>query len=134
MGEKSEIFHSYLDAISNQNLDKLRLIIHPRAKFEYPYALQSSVNFINGLEEIIPHLVRPHFTITFHKKKITEVPDSNLVIAELISTEFYLKTSKSYDQHTISLATFRENRIYYYKEFFNPITRIEGLLDLEKDD
>lgn len=134
MGKKSEIFHFYLDAMSSRNQDDLRLVIHPQAQFVYPYALPSTVNFINGIEEIIRHLIKPHFTSSVLEKTITEVPGSNLVIAELISTEFYLKTSKSYDQHTISIATIRENKIYQYKEFFNPVTRLEGLLDLERDD
>lgn len=133
MEEKSKIFLSYLNAISHRNIDDLKVIIDAQAKFEYPYALPATSSIIHGVEGICTHLLKPHFSSTYLEKKLTEIPHSDLLIAELESTEFYPKTSKSYHQNIISLVTIRDHKIHHYKEFFNPVTRLEGLLDLETE-
>ncbi|MEQ9424099.1 MAG: hypothetical protein RJQ09_06770 [Cyclobacteriaceae bacterium] len=131
--DKQQVVLEYLDAVSLEKTESLRLLISHNAVFEFPYALPGKPKILNGRDKIIQHLIKQPFKSTFLEPIQFQVTLSGLLIAEIHSKETFNETFKIYNQHLICTVSVVDGQIEHYKEIFNPILRLEGLLNLEKD-
>ncbi|MEQ8882597.1 MAG: hypothetical protein RLQ12_23360 [Cyclobacteriaceae bacterium] len=131
--EEEELFLEYINAIAHKDYDLLNQLIHPEAVFEFPYAVPGRPETITGRSNIIDSISSRPFNYSFLEPLYIESINRGEVLAEILSEETYNKSEKSYSQHMICKGTISEDQVSYYREFFNPITRLRGLLDLDDD-
>lgn len=133
MQNSETIFLNSLKAMGKENVKQLEQLLHPYAAFEFPYALPSTPEVIQGRAKIIDYLLDRKFTCEFLDPIYIESTPSGNIYAEILAEESFTYTGKTLRQHLICKAKVKNGRIIFYKEFFNPITRLEGLLDLDRD-
>lgn len=123
-----------MEAISQQNSYKLSELIHPEPHFEFPYDLSNSNKSIREKNAIIDYLMDKRITRSFSDLRIIEQSIDGYTIAEMHAEEYYPLTNKTLLQDFICYVSFYEEKIKSYKEYFNPIVRLEGLLSLDNSD
>ncbi len=128
-----EVFIECLSAIADRNYKRLSQIIHAEATFEFPYALPSKPVSVTGKAKIIENISQRKFSSTLFEPIYIDSTRLGDVYTEIMSEETFDRSNKSYSQHLICKGSVINGQVYHYKEFNNPITRLQGLLDLDDD-
>ncbi|GEM_PF-2974862 len=134
MGDKTHIFFAFLRAITERDYNHLLNLIHPDAQFEFPYELTEKNKLINEKKKIIRYLLSDKIERTFSSPNLIEATSKGSILVELQAEEYFPRIERSLSQELICRISFEDDQIKFYKEYFNPITRLEGLLDLNNED
>lgn len=132
--ENSRVLNTYFRAVQNRNDRKLLAVLHPNATFEFPYALPGSPKEINSSFSIRDFLLQRKFLSNYRELQEIDETNNGLVVIEVESEETFPQSRRSCLQHLICKVGIKEGKIFYYKEFFNPLIRLECLLDLASPD
>lgn len=127
-------FFAFLRAITERDYNHLLSLIHPDAQFEFPYELTEKNKSMNEKKEIIRYLLSDKIKRTFSSPNLIEATSKGSILVELQAEEYFPRIERSLSQELICRISFENEQIKFYKEYFNPITRLEGLLNLDKDD
>ncbi len=131
---KNPKFLAFLKAISQRDDERLNDLIHQEANFEFPYELSKENKSLRERKAIINYLLDKRIRRTFSEVRIIEQSIEGYTIAEIQAEEYYPLIGKSLFQDVICFLSFYEGKIKTYKEYFNPIIRLEGLLNLDNSE
>lgn len=134
MENKKHNFFAFLRAITERDYNHLLSIIHPNAQFEFPFELIEKYKLIDERDEIIGYLLNDKIKRTFSAPKLMEDTSKGTILVELQAVEYFPQMERSLNQEIICRIGFEDDQIKFYKEYFNPITRLEGLLDMNNED
>ena len=134
MKSPTSLLKRYLHGISQNNIDELSSIFHENAVMEFPYALRGLNDKINGLESILAYFQKIPFTWKLKKDCKIEIHfnKQDHIVAEYEGIESFKRTGRVYNQQYVCLLKVKDGKIIHFKEYFNPITRFEGMLGLEE--
>ncbi|MEQ8879036.1 MAG: hypothetical protein RLO17_12890 [Cyclobacteriaceae bacterium] len=134
MENRKHNFFAFLRAITERDYNYLLSVIHPNAQFEFPFELIEKNKSMNEKHEIIGYLLNDKIKRTFSAPKLIEDTSKGTILVELEAEEYFPRIERSLNQELICRISFEDDQIKFYKEYFNPITRLEGLLDLNNED
>lgn len=117
-----EILQSVLDAMGDAD----SVVAHYTDDYalELPYAHPDNPDRTEGKELVRERLVQAFkvFRFTLHITEVYPCSDPDLVIAEYISHGEVIPTGRRYSNRYIGLWRFREGKVCFTREYYNPET------------
>ncbi|MEQ8552103.1 MAG: hypothetical protein RIC06_10440 [Cyclobacteriaceae bacterium] len=134
MEDNKHNYFAFLSAIVERDYNQLLGIIHPNPQFEFPFELIEKNKSMNKRDEIISYLLSNKIKRTYSIPTLLEQTSNSFILVEIRAEEYFPLIKKTFVQELICRVGCLDNQIKYYKEYFNPIIRLEGLLGLNNDD
>jgi uncharacterized protein len=129
-----ENFSKYLDLQANNQMEQFKELWADDAVVEFPYAPPSLVARIEGKEAIFNYYKDTPNQFTNWKFTISqfyETLNPSVILIEWHGNAEILATGQSYDQTYIGYLQMKDNKIVYYKEYWNPIIVLEAFGDTQ---
>lgn len=137
-----ELFARNLDYLTEGRIREWVELFHPDGVLEFPYPPPGVRSRFVGHHELYEHMqdFPKQFDVRFSDLTFHETTDPDLVIAEFVGNGRGVVTKRPFHQVYISVVRYRDDRIVYFRDFWNPLVTIRtaatvghvwrGLVDL----
>lgn len=123
----------FLDALLDSTHEDLIAMLAVDAVMEFPYAFASSPQRLEGKAEIVKFLTRFESFLVLRDIELVRAhhtTDANIAILEYEGFGESVKAGRPYRQKYITVLTFRDGQILYWKDYWNPIPVLAATGDL----
>ena len=108
----------------NQGAQRVVGLFHPEAVIHFPYAHSLGTKghlTLPEYQDFLHHVLPSMPAIAFTNTQTYQTNDPEVVIMETHGKALIAATGQEYNQDYVMVVTFREGKIYHYKEYWNTL-------------